>query len=95
MPPETNYALREEALGLRPGFRIGRNVMIRECENLVAMRNLQAALMKRVECVPRALVDQAAIDIEQRFIFLLGNDMVVPHLRKQGLHGLYPRRRAR
>ena len=36
--------------------------------------------MQRIECMTRALVDQAAIDIEQGFVFFLDDDMTVPHL---------------
>ena len=36
--------------------------------------------MQRIECVTRAFMDQASVDIEQGFVFFLDDDMTVPHL---------------
>ena len=70
----------------RAGLRIGRDVVIGKRKDLVRMRDRQATLVQSVECVARAFVDQAAIDIEQRLVFLLRDDVTVPNLVEQRLH---------
>ena len=70
----------------RPGLRIGRDVVIGKRKDLVGMRHRQAALVQRVEGVAGAFVDETAIDVEQRLVFLLGDDVIVPDLVEERFH---------
>ena len=66
--------------------RIGGNVVIGESENLIRMRHRQAAFMQSVERVSRALMNKATVDIKKSFVFLLGDNVVIPHLGEQCSH---------
>ena len=68
------------------GLRIGRNVVIGERKDLVGMRHRQAALVQRVEGVSGAFVDETAIDVKQRLVFLLSDDVTVPDLVEERFH---------
>ena len=71
---------------LGPDLRIGRDVVIGKCKNLVWVRDRQALLMQSIERMPRTLMNEAAIDVEQRLVLLLGDDVFFPYLVEQRRH---------
>ena len=70
----------------RPGLRIGRDVVIGEGKDLLRMRHRQTALMQRIEGVPGTFVDETAVDVEQRLVFLLRDDVSVPDFVEERFH---------
>jgi hypothetical protein len=54
--------------------------VIGESQNLISMRHRQAAFMQSVERVSRALMNKATVHIKKSFVFLLGDNVVIPHL---------------
>jgi hypothetical protein len=57
--------------------------VIGKCKYLVRVRDRQALLMQRIERMPRTLMNETAIDVEQRLVFLLGDDVFFPYLVEQ------------
>ena len=86
----TNVGIGNAGDAARPGLRIGRDVVIGKGKDLVRMRHRQAALMQRIEGVAGAFVNETTIDVEQRLVFFLRDDVGVPHLVEKRPH-LVPR----
>jgi|SRR6185437_2771397 hypothetical protein len=68
----------------------GAFVMVGKSENLVRVRNCEAALMQGIERVPRPFMNETAVDVEQGFVFLLHDDVTVPDFVEQRLHSAFP-----